>query len=91
MISRGSTDVNLKKAAEYGITFPVVLQQHWESSRKYEIFATPCAYLVDEKGDIAAEVAIGAEPILRLLIGAAILSLLKSSSDLMDDCPSVSS
>jgi hypothetical protein len=40
------------------------------------MFATPIAYLIDEHGVVAAEVAVGSSLILNLLVGAAILSLL---------------
>ena len=50
MISRGNTEANRQKVAEHGLTFPVVLQRHWEISRDYAVFATPVGYLVDAKG-----------------------------------------
>ena len=59
MISRGSRDANRAKAAEHRLTFPIVLQQHWQASRMYGIFGTPVGYWVDEEGKIAAEVAVG--------------------------------
>jgi hypothetical protein len=43
------------------------LQQHWEISRRYAMFATPIAYLIDEAGIIAQEVAVGKDAILNLL------------------------
>ena len=45
----------------------VVLQQQWEVSRKYAMFATPIAYLIDEAGITANEVAVGGEPIVALM------------------------
>lgn len=36
-------------------------------SRLYGTFATPVAYLIDEEGTIAADAAVGVEPILALL------------------------
>jgi peroxiredoxin len=71
MISRGDVEANRAKVAEHGLTFPVVLQRQWEISREYAMFATPVAYLVNEDGFIASEVAVGVEPILALLSGAA--------------------
>ena len=65
MISRGSRDANRAKAAEHCLTFPIVLQQHWQVSRMYGIFGTPVGYWVDEEGKIAAEVAVGKDPILK--------------------------
>ncbi len=66
MVSRGDAEDNRRKAAEHGVTFPIVLQRHWEISRSYGMFATPIAYLIDETGTIAADVAVGARPILDL-------------------------
>jgi peroxiredoxin len=67
MISRGEPKENRKKVKEHGLTFPVVLQQHWEISRLYAMFATPVAYLIGEDGVIADDVAVGVEPILSLM------------------------
>jgi peroxiredoxin len=66
MVSRGDIEANRRKAAEQRLTFPIVLQRHWEISRAYGMFATPIAYLVDEGGVISKDVAVGAEPILKL-------------------------
>lgn len=78
MVSRGDREANRRKVEEHGLTFPVVLQKRWEISRLYAMFATPIAYLIDEQGVIASNVAVGAHPILNLQISAAILSLLDS-------------
>ncbi len=66
MISRGDTEANRQKVAEHDLTFPVVLQRHWEISRDYGVFATPVGYLIDEKGLLATSVAMGADAILNL-------------------------
>jgi peroxiredoxin len=67
MVSRRDPEANREKVAEYGLTFPVVLQRHWEISREYGMFATPIGYLIDEQGIIAKDVAVGAEAILALV------------------------
>src|SRR3954466_16307317 len=67
LISRGEPKENRQKVKEHGLTFTVVLQQQWEISRRYAMFATPIGYLIDEAGLIARDVAIGAEAILGLL------------------------
>ena len=72
MVSRGDLDVNRRKMAEHGVTFPVVLQRQWEISRAYGKFVTPMAYLIDEGGVITSNVVEGAEPILTLLSSAAL-------------------
>lgn len=84
MISRGGVEANGEKALEHGLTFPILMQRHWEISRLYAMFATPIAYLIDEQGMIAANVAAGIEPILNLLISAAIISLLKETKPSSD-------
>jgi len=66
VVSRGEVEANREKAAEHGLTFPIALQRQWEISRDYAMFATPIGYLIDEAGVIAAEVAVGVEPILAL-------------------------
>jgi peroxiredoxin len=71
MISRGEPKENRAKVKEHGLTFPVLLQQRWEISRRYAMFATPIAYLIDEAGIIKNDVAVGVEPILSLLAQAA--------------------
>ncbi len=70
MVSRGDADVNRRKAADHGLSFPVVLQRQWEISRLYAKFATPIAYLIDERGVIAERVAMGVAPILSMLSNA---------------------
>jgi peroxiredoxin len=71
MVSRGDQEAHRQKAAEHKLTFPIVLQKQWEISRAYAMFATPIAYLIDEAGMIAADVAVGVEPIRALLARAA--------------------
>jgi peroxiredoxin len=71
MIGRGDAKANQRKASEHGVTFPVVLQKRWEISREYGIFATPVGYLVDEKGVLASDAAVGNDAILRVARDAA--------------------
>jgi hypothetical protein len=67
MVSRGEVEANRAKAAQFGLTFPVVLQRQWEISKLYGMFGTPIAFLIDAEGKVAAGVATGVEPILDLL------------------------
>src|SRR4051812_38471881 len=66
MVSRRDLEVNRVKAARLGLTFPIVLQKQWEVSLKYGMFATPIAFLIDEQGILASDVAVGVGPILAL-------------------------
>jgi peroxiredoxin len=72
MISKGEPKENRAKVKQHGLTFPVVLQQQWEISRRYAMFATPIAYLVDEGGVIVHDVAVGTEAILGLMAAEAV-------------------
>jgi peroxiredoxin len=66
MVGRGETEENRKKAEQHGIEFPVLLQEKWRLSKEYGIFSTPVAFLIDEDGLIAKDVAIGPDPIMVL-------------------------
>jgi peroxiredoxin len=70
MISRGGVEANRAKIAEFGLTFPVVLQRHWEVSRDYGMFATPIAYVIDREGVLQSDVLVGVEPILKAASGS---------------------
>jgi peroxiredoxin len=71
MVSRGDAEANRRKIAEHGLTFPVVLQKHWEVSRLYGSFGTPIGYLINENGIIGSNLAAGTEQILALVSAAA--------------------
>lgn len=66
MISRGDVELNKEKAAEHWSTFPIALQRHWEISRAYGIFATPVGYVIDDRGVLASDAAVGGDAILQL-------------------------
>jgi peroxiredoxin len=66
VISRGEIEDNRAKAAGRELSFPIVLQQKWEVSLKYAMFATPIGYLIDEEGILLSDVAVGVEQILAL-------------------------
>jgi peroxiredoxin len=73
MISKGEAKENRAKVKEHGLTFPIVLQQQWEISRRYAMFATPIAYLIDEQGVIVHEVAVGTDAIQNLMRDCSVL------------------
>jgi peroxiredoxin len=66
MVSRGGLEENRRKAESFGIDFPVLLQSGWKLSKKYGIFATPIAFLINEEGVIERDVARGPSEILSL-------------------------
>lgn len=66
MVSRGELAANLAKAGEHQFPFPVLLQKGWQVSKEYAMFATPIGYLIDERGRITSDVAVGADAIRQL-------------------------
>ena len=66
LISRGDVEENRRKVKQFGIKFPVVVQEKWKISKEYGIFMTPVAFLVGEGGVIARDVVIGPDAILAL-------------------------
>jgi peroxiredoxin len=67
MISRGDVEESRRKAEQHGLDFPILVQQRWEISTAYGIFATPVAFAVGENGVIQQDVAQGGEAILALI------------------------
>jgi len=66
MVSRREAELTRAKAVKLGLTFPIVLQKQWEISLKYAMFATPIGYLIDARGVIEHDVAVGVPAILAL-------------------------
>jgi peroxiredoxin len=66
VVSRRDAEATRVKAAKLGLTLPIVMQQQWEISLLYAKFATPIGYLIDERGILASDVAVGVGPILAL-------------------------
>jgi peroxiredoxin len=66
VVGRREIEANRAKAEKLGLSYPIVVQKQWEVSLLYAMFATPIAYLIDERGIIVQDVAIGVKPILAL-------------------------
>ncbi len=54
-VNNGDADATGKWSAEVGARFPVLSQEKFAVSKKYEVFATPFAFLIDEKGVVASK------------------------------------
>ena len=65
-ISRRDAEATRTKAVALALSYPIVMQKQWEISLKYGMFATPIGYLIDERGTVVKDVAVGVEPILAL-------------------------
>jgi peroxiredoxin len=66
LVGRGDREENRRKADQYGMRFPVVIQEKWQLSKQYGIFATPVAFLISQEGVIEKDVAIGRDAVLIL-------------------------
>jgi methylamine dehydrogenase accessory protein MauD len=53
-INKGETEATRKWVAEAQVRFPVAMQPAFTVSKRYEVFATPFAFLIDEQGLIAS-------------------------------------
>lgn len=70
-VASGEPADNRAWAERHGAEFPVLVQQHREVARRYEVFATPYAFVVDEQGRIAAKgIVNNAQHVDFLLAGA---------------------
>jgi methylamine dehydrogenase accessory protein MauD len=55
VVNNGEAKAVEKWAAEVHAEFPVLIQDKWSVSKRYEVFATPFAFLIDEQGVIASK------------------------------------
>jgi methylamine dehydrogenase accessory protein MauD len=55
VINNGDPEATRKWSAEVGARFPVLAQDKFSVSKKYEVFATPFAFLIDAKGIITSK------------------------------------
>jgi methylamine dehydrogenase accessory protein MauD len=55
VVNRGKAEETRQWAAKTPIAFPVLHQHGLDLSKKYEVFATPFAFLIDEKGVVISK------------------------------------
>ena len=55
VVNNGEPEATRQWAAEARASFPVLVQQQHSVSRRYEMYATPFAFLIDERGVIASK------------------------------------
>jgi methylamine dehydrogenase accessory protein MauD len=54
-VNNGDLEGARKWAAEASIRFPVAAQERFSTSKSYEVFATPFAFLIDERGVVVSK------------------------------------
>jgi methylamine dehydrogenase accessory protein MauD len=55
VVNNGDPEATRKWSTEVGARFPVLAQEKFSVSRRYEVYATPFALLIDERGVIASK------------------------------------
>ena len=55
VVNNGEPEATRQWAAEARASFPVLVQQQLTVSKRYEMYATPFAFLIDERGVIASK------------------------------------
>jgi peroxiredoxin len=70
MIGRGNILDYASKVSADGLTFPIAVQPGWQVSKRYGIFATPSAFLIDRNGVIERKAVIGKDDVLSLMAAA---------------------
>src|SRR5262245_4129551 len=66
VVTNGDADDNRKLVEQFGIRCVVLLQEQTEVAAQYQAQGTPMGYRIDAEGRIASELAVGAEPLLKL-------------------------
>src|SRR5262249_25552765 len=72
VITTGSAEENRKLVAQHGIHCPVLRDASpMEVAARYQAHGTPMGYLIDEQGQIASDLAVGAQALLALAAATA--------------------
>src|SRR5262245_4881966 len=70
-VNNGPLDETRKWVAETGARFPVLTQESFSLSKRYEVFATPFAFLIDEQGIVASKGIVGNRQYLQYVLTGA--------------------
>jgi methylamine dehydrogenase accessory protein MauD len=71
VVNNGAPEETRRWAADVGAPFPVLAQERFSLSKQYQVFATPFAFVLDEKGAITSKgIAGSAQHLGYVLAGA---------------------
>ena len=70
VVNNGDPEATRKWSTEVGARFPVLAQDKLSISKKYEVFATPFAFLIDAKGVIVSKGIINNRQHIRYVLSA---------------------
>lgn len=68
VVQNGDVETVRKWADKHLPHFPVAIQDRWSLSKRYEAFATPFAFLIDERGIIASRGIAGTKQYLGFIL-----------------------
>ena len=71
VVHAGEREDAADMATEFRACFPIVTQKDWNLSKRYQVFATPFAFVVDEEGKIASKGIAGNSQYLRYVLTGA--------------------
>ncbi len=71
VVNNGEPDETRQWAAKINGGFPILIQQKFSLSKRYEVFATPFAFLIDEQGLIASSGIVGSSQYLGFVLTGA--------------------
>ena len=71
LLSYGDAEKNRALAEEHGLSAPILLQENGKPHPLFATTGTPVAYLLDEQGRVASQIAVGANEVPELARAAA--------------------
>jgi methylamine dehydrogenase accessory protein MauD len=71
VVNNGEPNESREWAAEIQAQFPILMQEKFSVAKRYEIFATPFAFLIDEHGVIASSGIVGSAQYLSYVLTGA--------------------
>ncbi len=69
--NNGEPEATRQWAAETGARFPVLAQEKFSLSKRYQVFVTPFAFLIDEQGVITSKGIVGSRQYLTFVLSGA--------------------
>lgn len=73
VVNNGDPGATRQWSAEVGACFPILAQEKFSVSKKYEVFATPFAFLIDAKGVIVSKGIVNNRQHIRYVLSGTIV------------------
>jgi methylamine dehydrogenase accessory protein MauD len=71
VVNNGEPEETRQWAEEVGARFPVLVQEKFSVAKRYEVFATPFAFLINEQGIVASNGIVGSVQYLGYVLSGA--------------------